>query len=305
MITVSCPWNWVRVTLARKPAPLISVDRTSCSGRTSATAGPGRGRHASGDPQPRGPNGVATRSPSTVAATRLASPRNRAIAGSTGWSYSSWGVPHWPMVPSRITATWSATDSASSWSWVTSTAVISAHPQDTSCTSDRTLERSPASSEENGSSNRTRAGPDGQGPGQGHPLLLPAGELVRVPVAHPGQTDHLQQLVHPPTASSAGPAGQPKPTLAATVRWGNSDPSWGTYPMPALLGGRARRVILDHPAAEGHRAAVGPLESGHHPQQGGLPAARRTENGGERAERARRGRFRAAPAAARRTCGGR
>ena len=95
-------------------------------------------------------------------------------------------------------------------------------------TSDRTEARREASSEENGSSSRTSDGLDGQGPGQGHPLLLAAGELVRVAVGHPGQADHLEQGVGGRVRAAPQEPRPPKATLAATVRWGKRAPSWGT-----------------------------------------------------------------------------
>ena len=64
---------------------------------------------------------------------------------------------------------------------------------------------------------------DGQRAGQGHPLLLAAGELVRVPVAAVGQADQLQQLARPARPRSALPRRRtrsPKATLSATVRFG-------------------------------------------------------------------------------------
>ena len=67
---------------------------------------------------------------------------------------------------------------------------------------------------------------DGQRPGQRHPLLLAAGQLVRVALAEAGQADRLQQLDR--AARAAARPGRPKPTLAATVRCGNRLPSCGT-----------------------------------------------------------------------------
>ena len=66
----------------------------------------------------------------------------------------------------------------------------------------RTLLRSAASSDENGSSSSTTDGLEGQCAGQGDPLLLTAGQLVRVAPPHAGQPDQFEQLGDP-----AGPAG--------------------------------------------------------------------------------------------------
>ena len=61
------------------------------------------------------------------------------------------------MTPWRSTATSSAMDSASSWSWVTRTEVVPAW-RSTLRTSERTEARIAASSEEKGSSKRTISG---------------------------------------------------------------------------------------------------------------------------------------------------
>ena len=62
-----------------------------------------------------------------------------------------------------------------------------------------------------------------------HPLLLTPRQLVRVATAQAAQADHLQQLVGVlPRFLRAAERCTPKATLAATVRWGKSAPSWGT-----------------------------------------------------------------------------
>ena len=67
---------------------------------------------------------------------------------------------------------------------------------------------------------------DGQRAGQRDPLLLAAGQLVRVPLAEPAQADGLQQGAGLPPRRLR--AGSPKTTLASTVRCGNRLPSCGT-----------------------------------------------------------------------------
>ena len=52
---------------------------------------------------------------------------------------------------------------------------------------------------------------DRQRPGQRHPLLLAAGELVRVPVAAVGEADELQQLRGPAATARPCPAADPQP----------------------------------------------------------------------------------------------
>ena len=105
----------------------------------------------------RAPSSVFTVAPLTTPSSRLASPMKLASRGSAGWQYRSPGGAHWAILPSRRAATRSATESASSWSWVTSTAVVPARRK-ISWTSARTLARRCASSEANGSSSRTTAG---------------------------------------------------------------------------------------------------------------------------------------------------
>jgi hypothetical protein len=76
---------------------------------------------------------------------------------------------------------------------------------------------------------------DGQGPGQRDPLLLAAGQLMRVPLAQPAQAHRSSMSADRPARRS--PADSPNPTLAATVRCGNRLPSCGTYPMRRRSGG--------------------------------------------------------------------
>ena len=93
-----------------------------------------------------------------------------------------------------MTAIWSAKDSASAWSCVTSRVVTSVAAS-AAATSARVSARSEASSAENGSSSRTSRGSRRQRPGQRHPLLLAAGQLVRVAVDQRRvQADQLQQV---------------------------------------------------------------------------------------------------------------
>ena len=49
---------------------------------------------------------------------------------------------------------------------------------------------------------------------------------------------------------------------------------------------RAERAVgvLDDTTSESHGASVGPLESGHYPQEGGLTAPRWAQNRGDRAD---------------------
>ena len=92
-----------------------------------------------------------------LASTTLAAPRKCASRASAGCSYSSAGAPCWTIRPSRRTATVSASDSASSWSWVTSTVVTPwLAEQRVDLLADPA--RSDASSEEKGSSSSSAGG---------------------------------------------------------------------------------------------------------------------------------------------------
>ena len=69
-------------------------------------------------------------------------------------------------------------------------------------------------------------GLEDQGAGQGHPLLLAAGELGRPPVVQAGQLDQLEGLrdagcASPPGAAGGRSAGRRR--SRATVMWGKSE----------------------------------------------------------------------------------
>ncbi len=85
---------------------------------------------------------------------------------------------------------------ASNWSWVTKSAVAPAalRMPRTSCAS---RSRRSTSRFENGSSSSMRAGPGRQRARQRHPLLLPAGKLVRIARRAALEPHEAQHLVHP------------------------------------------------------------------------------------------------------------
>ena len=62
-----------------------------------------------------------------------------------------------------------------------------------------------------------------QRPGERHPLLLPAGELIGAPPLEPVEADEGEALGDP--AEGPGPRWSPNPTFRATSRWGNRAPS--------------------------------------------------------------------------------
>ena len=130
-------------------------------------------------------------------------------------------------------------DSASSWSWVTRTAVVPASRS-------RPLDVGPDA----GAQVRVERGerlveqdqlrPDGERPGQRDPLLLAAGELVRVAAAEAGQARRRQQLGGAPRRGAPGRAS-PNPTFAATVRCGNRLPFLRHVADAAALGRQVAR----------------------------------------------------------------
>ena len=116
----------------------------------------------------------------------------------------------WAITPPRKMATWSAMDSASSWSWVTRMEVAPGQPQHVV---DIGAHRGPQRGIEGGEGlvEEDDLGIGGQGAGQGDALLLPAGELVGVAAGQAGQADQFQQLVHPACRGAPrGPARRPR-----------------------------------------------------------------------------------------------
>src|ERR1700735_4871592 len=93
-----------------------------------------------------------------------------------------------------MTATCSARERASSWSCVTRSAVVP-WSRSTRCTSARTLERRPASNEENGSSSRTMPGRMARGRARGTPRCWAAESWGGARLPKPAHPDHLEQLV--------------------------------------------------------------------------------------------------------------
>ena len=129
------------------------------------------------------------------------------------------------MRPSRITPTRSAMASASSWSWVTNRVVM---PTSSWIRADLVPQLRADLGVERGQRlvQQQHLGLDGQGPGQRDPLLLPAGDLVRVAVRLLGQPDQLQHLQRPPVPLAPGRSGAAaarRPTFCRTVMCGNSE----------------------------------------------------------------------------------
>ena len=124
---------------------------------------------------------------------------------------------------------------------------------------------------------------DRQGPGQGHPLLLAARQFVRVAPAEAGQADQLQQFRDPGRAPLA-PA-QPERDVARHRQVREQRRLLRDVTDPAALGRHVRTRAGHHPARQPDLAGLRPLEAGQDPQQRGLAAARRAEDGGHRPRR--------------------
>ena len=204
--------------------------------------------------------------------------RTEPPTGRRGRAYSSAGVACWMMRPSYMTATSSPRTNASSWSWVTKTVVI---PRSDSSrwTSPRTCTRRAVSRLEKGSSSRMHRRLRGDGPGQGDPLLLAAGQRRGVAFAEPAHSDQGESLVDPGLA--LGFAGQPVADVGRHREVGKQRPVLEDHADPAAFG-RDEHVaghLGDRGPADGDPAGVGPLEAGDDPQQGGLAAAARVRGG--------------------------
>ena len=122
------------------------------------------------------------------------------------------------MAPSSMTAIRSATSMASSWSWVTRTVVW----WTSSCRRRSQIAQllaHPGVERAEGLVEQEHLGLDGEGPGEGHALALPARELARVAV---GQPVELHQRESSSTRSRVSPLGRlrmrrPKATFSRTV----------------------------------------------------------------------------------------
>ena len=112
---------------------------------------------------------------------------------------------------------------------------------------------------------------------QRHALLLPARQLAGITIAQPGETHLLQHRSHPP-----GPVGRGDLAQLQAVR----DVLGHRHVRPQRIvlehhadAALVRRHVVDHAIAETDLARVRRVETGQEPQQRGLAAARRTEEG--------------------------
>src|SRR6478609_12085416 len=125
-------------------------------------------------------------------------------------------------------------------------------------------------------------GLDGQRAGQCDPLLLAAGELMRVAPAEPAQTDRLEQAVDLAATAPARPvlaSSEPEAHVARHGQVREQAAFLRDVADPAPLRREVGAGAVDQDAADADRAGVRALEPGQQPQQRRLAAAGRAEDG--------------------------
>ena len=141
------------------------------------------------------------------AAARSRSRRSRRRSGCAGARRSPAGVPTWAMRPSLKTATWSAIDSASPWSWVTKTKVMPSRvcsAFSSSCIASRSLRSSAPS----GSSSSSTRGRLTSARASATRWRWPPESCAGLAVAEAGELDERQHLLG--RARGARPCGTPR-----------------------------------------------------------------------------------------------
>ncbi len=120
--------------------------------------------------------------------------------------------------------------------------------------------------------------------GKGNPLLLPTRELMREAAAVPRQSHQLEELVD--TLPTLRAPGKPEGHIASHAQMREQRALLRHVPdATTVTGHEAPAGIVDHHSPDADLPLVRPFEAGHDPQQRGLAAARRTEDGGERTGR--------------------
>ena len=116
-----------------------------------------------------------------------------------------------------------------------------------------------------------------QGPGQGHPLLLPAGKFVGHSVGQSLQSRHPHHFRHPPGAVVA---------LAQAVSYVLLDGEVGEeraflehHAHAALFGRQGRAAIVDRLRRQGDSSRIGLGKAGNQAQRGGLAATAGPQQG--------------------------
>ena len=112
---------------------------------------------------------------------------------------------------------------------------------------------------------------DDEGPGQGHPLLLPAGQLVGLAGLELVDLHHPQCLVHPGGDLLLGhlPGLQAVGHVVEHVVVGQQSVALEHHGGVPLMGGQ----VVDHLLVKADLAPVHRVEARDHAQQGGLAAA--------------------------------
>ena len=174
-------------------------------------------------------------------------------------------------------ATWSANDSASSWSWVTRSTVAPA-------AAERVGDGPAGRRAQAGVQGAERLveqhelGAAGQRAGQGDPLLLPSGELLGAPVGQgEGQPDQLEQLRRARAVTTLG-TGQAEADVPRDGQVREQVALLGEVADAAPLGGHRRTRARDGAVADAHLTGIRGMEARDHPQQRGLAAPRGTED---------------------------
>ena len=118
-----------------------------------------------------------------------------------------------------------------------------------------------------------------QRPRHRHPLLLAAGQLVRVAAAEPGQPHQVEHVADPRPPRRPVQAVQAEADIVVHGEVGEERVVLEHDADAARLGRHEAPGARHHLAAEAHRAGVGGLEAGDEPEGGGLPAAGGAEQG--------------------------
>ena len=104
---------------------------------------------------------------------------------------------------------------------------------------------------------------------------------MRIATSQPSQADHVQQFGDRCSPISAWPTRHAEGDVGGHREMGEERSFLGDVPDSPLLGGQDDVGVLHEPTAQDHGAPIGPFESGRHPQQSGLAAPGRSEDGGQ------------------------
>ena len=125
----------------------------------------------------------------------------------------------------------------------------------------------------------------GERPRERHPLALAPAQLRRSAVAEPRQAHEPEHLGDAGRAGRTVEVAQPERDVRGDVEVGEQRMLLEHQADAAVLRWQRAGGSVDRPAGQLDRAGVGSLEAGDDAQQRRLPAARRAEQGGQRAVR--------------------